>query len=78
MFEKKDYKTVGESTLKVSPITLGTMTFGDQNTQQDAFEQLDFALNRGINSFDLAEMYRFWYAGAQVGGSARYSKKLIM
>ena len=57
MFEKKDYKTVGESTLKVSPITLGTMTFGDQNTQQDAFEQLDFALNKGINSFDLAEMY---------------------
>ena len=57
MFEKKDYKKVGHTELKVSPITLGTMTFGDQNTQTEAFEQLDFALSQGINSFDVAEMY---------------------
>jgi aryl-alcohol dehydrogenase-like predicted oxidoreductase len=57
MFEKKDYKKVGHTELKVSPITLGTMTFGDQNNQREAFEQLDFALSQGINSFDVAEMY---------------------
>jgi len=57
MFEKKDYKKIGHTELKVSPITLGTMTFGDQNTQTEAFEQLDFALSQGINSFDVAEMY---------------------
>jgi aryl-alcohol dehydrogenase-like predicted oxidoreductase len=57
MFEKKDYKKLGHTELKVSPITLGTMTFGDQNTQIEAFKQLDFALSQGINSFDVAEMY---------------------
>ena len=57
MFNKKDYKKVGQTELKVSPITLGTMTFGDQNSQKEAFEQLDFALAQGINSFDVAEMY---------------------
>jgi aryl-alcohol dehydrogenase-like predicted oxidoreductase len=57
MFEKKDYKKVGHTELKVSPITLGTMTFGDQNIQKEAFEQLDYALDQGINSFDVAEMY---------------------
>ena len=53
----KDYKKVGQTELKVSPITLGTMTFGDQNSQKEAFEQLDYALAQGINSFDVAEMY---------------------
>jgi len=57
MFNKKDYKKVGQTELKVSPITLGTMTFGDQNSQKEAFEQLDYALAQGINSFDVAEMY---------------------
>ena len=57
MFDKKDYRNVGDTPLKVSPITLGTMTYGDQNTQAEAFMQLDFALEKGINSFDLAEMY---------------------
>ncbi len=33
------------------------MTFGDQNSQKEAFEQLDYALDQGINSFDVAEMY---------------------
>ena len=57
MFEKKDYKKVADTELRVSPITLGTMTFGDQNSQKEAFDQLDYALDRGINSFDVAEMY---------------------
>ncbi len=47
MFEKKDYKKVGYTELRVSPITLGTMTFGDQNSQKEAFEQLDYALDQG-------------------------------
>ena len=57
MFEKKDYKKVAHTELRVSPITLGTMTFGDQNSQKEAFDQLDYALDQGINSFDVAEMY---------------------
>ena len=57
MFDEKDYRNIGDTPLKVSPITLGTMTYGDQNTQAEAFQQLDFALEKGINSFDLAEMY---------------------
>ena len=57
MFNKKDYRKIGKTDLKVSPITLGTMTFGDQNSAKDAFIQLDYALSQGINSFDVAEMY---------------------
>jgi aryl-alcohol dehydrogenase-like predicted oxidoreductase len=57
MFEKKDYRKVAHTELRVSPITLGTMTFGDQNSQKEAFDQLDFVLDQGINSFDVAEMY---------------------
>ena len=43
--------------LKISNICLGTMTFGQQNSEHDAFAQLDFALERGINFVDTAEMY---------------------
>lgn len=57
MFTKDSYRNVGQTDLKVSPITLGTMTFGDQNSQSDAFEQLDYAISKGINSIDVAEMY---------------------
>ncbi len=57
MFTKNNYRNVGQTELKVSPITLGTMTFGDQNSQSDAFEQLDYAVSKGINSIDVAEMY---------------------
>ncbi|MEL7292847.1 MAG: NADP(H)-dependent aldo-keto reductase, partial [Pseudomonadota bacterium] len=45
------------STLEVSKICLGTMTFGEQNTEQQAFSQLDYALERGVNFIDTAEMY---------------------
>tara|TARA_Y100001956_G_scaffold47984_1_gene46729 strand:+ start:1713 stop:2747 length:1035 start_codon:yes stop_codon:yes gene_type:complete len=51
------YNKLPHSTLEVSQIGLGTMTFGVQNTEQDAFNQLDFALERGINFVDTAEMY---------------------
>ncbi len=45
------------STLEISKLCLGTMTFGEQNTQSEAFQQLDYALERGINFIDTAEMY---------------------
>ncbi len=51
------YNSLGESNLKVSEICLGTMTFGQQNTIEEAHQQLDYALDRGINFIDAAEMY---------------------
>jgi aryl-alcohol dehydrogenase-like predicted oxidoreductase len=50
-------KSLPNTDLKVSELCLGTMTFGEQNTQEEAFEQLDFALENGINFIDTAEMY---------------------
>lgn len=48
---------LGHTDIKVPEICLGTMTFGQQNTQEQAFEQLDYALERGINFWDTAELY---------------------
>lgn len=50
-------RLLGTSGLKVSKLCLGTMTWGEQNTIQEAHTQLDFALERGINFIDTAEMY---------------------
>lgn len=52
-----DYTTLGNTDIKVSKVCLGTMTFGDQNTEADAHAQLDYALANGINFIDTAEMY---------------------
>lgn len=52
-----DKITLGESDLKVSKICLGTMTFGEQNTEAEGHSQLDYALERGINFIDTAELY---------------------
>jgi aryl-alcohol dehydrogenase-like predicted oxidoreductase len=52
-----DYIQLGQSDLSVSKVCLGTMTFGDQNTQEEANKQLDFALSHGIQFIDTAEMY---------------------
>lgn len=51
------YTKLPHSTLEISKICLGTMTFGEQNSQQEAFEQLDYALAHGVNFIDTAEMY---------------------
>ncbi len=51
------YRKLGRTDLEVSAIGLGTMTWGLQNTQAQGFEQMDYALERGINFFDTAEMY---------------------
>ena len=44
-----NFKKLGNTDLKVSSICLGTMTWGQQNTQKEAFEQMDFALDKGVN-----------------------------
>ena len=51
------FKPLAHSGILVPEICLGTMTFGEQNTQAEAFEQLDYALERGLNFWDTAEMY---------------------
>ena len=52
-----NFKKLGNTDLKVSTICLGTMTWGEQNTQKDAFKQMDYAVDQGINFFDTAEIY---------------------
>src|SRR5487761_2425395 len=52
-----EYHNLGNSDLKVSALALGTMTFGEQNTESEAHQQLDFAVSHGINFIDTAEMY---------------------
>jgi len=51
------YKKLGKTGWDVSVICLGTMTFGEQNTQEEGFEQMDYAIDNGVNFFDTAEMY---------------------
>ena len=51
------YNNLGHSDIKVSELCLGSMTWGTQNTPQDAYEQIDMALDYGVNFIDTAEMY---------------------
>ena len=51
------YRKLGNTKIDVSVICLGTMTWGEQNTQEQAFEQMDYAISEGINFFDTAEVY---------------------
>lgn len=51
------YTIIPNTTIEVSKICLGTMTFGEQNTEAEGHAQMDFALEKGINFFDTAEMY---------------------
>ena len=52
-----DYTILPNTDIKVSKICLGTMTWGNQNTQKDGFSQMDFAIDQGVNFFDTAELY---------------------
>ena len=52
-----NYRKLGNTDLDVSTICLGTMTWGEQNTQEEAFEQMDYALDQGVNFWDTAELY---------------------
>ncbi len=51
------FKKLGKTNLDVSLICLGTMTYGEQNSQEEGFEQMDYAYEKGINFFDTAELY---------------------
>jgi aryl-alcohol dehydrogenase-like predicted oxidoreductase len=51
------YTTLPNTDIKISKICLGTMTFGEQNSEADGHAQMDYALEKGINFFDTAEMY---------------------
>ncbi|EOY06055.1 NAD(P)-linked oxidoreductase superfamily protein isoform 1 [Theobroma cacao] len=51
------YRKLGDSDLQISEITLGTMTFGEQNTEKEAHEMLSYAFENGINALDTAETY---------------------
>ena len=51
------FKKLGNTDLNVSLICLGTMTWGTQNTEKDAFEQMDYSASQGVNFFDTAEIY---------------------
>ena len=52
-----NYKKLGNTDLNVSTICLVTMTWGEQNTQEEGFKQMDFALDQGVNFWDTAELY---------------------
>jgi aryl-alcohol dehydrogenase-like predicted oxidoreductase len=58
-----NYTTLPNSDKKISTICLGTMTFGNQNSENEAHSQLDYAVERGVNFIDTAEMY-------PIGGNA--------
>lgn len=66
------YTTLGNTAIEVSKICLGTMTFGEQNTEQEAHEQLDYAFSRGINFIDAAEMYPVPGRKETQGATERY------
>ncbi|MCG8882490.1 NADP(H)-dependent aldo-keto reductase [Tenacibaculum finnmarkense] len=51
------YTTLANTDTKVSKICLGTMTWGNQNTEADGHQQMDYALSQGVNFFDTAELY---------------------
>lgn len=63
-----NYSTLPNTEIKVSEICLGTMTFGNQNSEAEAHFQLDYAIERGINFIDTAEMYPIG-GNAQIFGS---------
>lgn len=51
------YRRLGRSQVMVSVICLGTMTWGEQNSEEDGHRQMDYALDHGVNFWDTAEMY---------------------
>lgn len=66
------YVKLGSSDLQVSRICLGTMTWGVQNTQADANEQLDYATDNGVNFIDTAELYAIPATAETYGKTERY------
>ena len=67
-----EYKKLGSTDLKVSSLCLGTMTFGEQNSEADAHAQLDMAVAHGVNFIDTAEMYPVAPRAETQGSTERY------
>jgi aryl-alcohol dehydrogenase-like predicted oxidoreductase len=67
-----EYRKLGSSDLKVSALSLGTMTFGEQNSEADAHAQLDMAVAHGVNFIDTAEMYPVAPRAGTQGSTERY------
>lgn len=62
------YNKLGRTDIEVSAISLGSMTWGTQNTEQEAHDQIDLALEHGVNLIDTAEMYPTTPLGAETQG----------
>jgi aryl-alcohol dehydrogenase-like predicted oxidoreductase len=67
-----EYRRLGRTDIKVSTICLGTMTFGEQNTEAEAHAQLDYAIEAGVNFIDTAEMYPVPPKGETYGRTEEY------
>jgi len=67
-----EYRHLGHTDIKVSAICLGTMTFGEQNTEGEAHTQLDYAVEAGVNFIDTAEMYPVPPKGETYGRTEEY------
>ena len=65
-------KQLGRTDLDVTTVCLGTMTFGEQNTELEAHAQLDYAVERGINFIDTAELYPVPPSAATQGSTERF------
>ena len=65
------YNTFGTTGYNISKITLGTMTWGQQNTEAEGHEQMDYAVEAGINAFDTAELYSVPAQAATQGSTER-------
>ena len=71
------YKNLGNSNIKVSTICLGTMTWGEQNTESEAFQQMDLAFDYGVNFFDTAELYPIPPSAKTQGETSRIISRWI-
>jgi aryl-alcohol dehydrogenase-like predicted oxidoreductase len=67
-----NYTFLPNTDTKVSKVCLGTMTFGEQNSENDAHSQLDYAVEKGINFIDTAEMYPIAAREATLGETERF------
>jgi aryl-alcohol dehydrogenase-like predicted oxidoreductase len=67
-----NYTTLPNSNIKISKICLGTMTFGEQNSESDAHAQLDYAVENGVNFIDTAEMYPIAARETTLGLTEKY------
>ena len=65
------YNVLPNTDIKISKICLGTMTYGRQNSEEDGHQQLDFALEKGINFIDTAEMYPVPAEATRYGNTER-------